>query len=101
SSRGAGAVVFQHDRPPSGGLFGGRFLMVAAPPSSLALPLEPLHTQFLGLLPNIEAHARIFFRHVPCADQKADKIAETVALAWKWLVRLHERGKDVNQFPKV
>jgi hypothetical protein len=25
-------------------------------------------------------------------------MAEMIALAWKWCVRLHERGKDSNEF---
>jgi len=50
------------------------------------------------LLPKIERHACIFFRHIRCDDQRADKVAETVAVAWQWYRRLAERGKDVNQF---
>jgi hypothetical protein len=61
--------------------------------------LEQLHNQFLALLPRIELHARITFRGVRCPDRRADAVAETVALAWKWHVRLVERGKDVTQFP--
>jgi hypothetical protein len=67
--------------------------------STCPLPTESdLQTAFLSLLPLIENHARVYFRHLPCADQKADKIAETVAVAWQWYRRLAERGKDVNQF---
>jgi hypothetical protein len=58
-------------------------------------------TVFLALLPKIEQHARIYFRGIACPDTKADKIAETVALAWAWYVRLTERGKDVAAFPMV
>ena len=61
--------------------------------------VEQLHQQFLALLPRIELHARITFRGVRCPAQREDAIAETVALAWKWHVRLAERGKDVMQFP--
>ena len=61
--------------------------------------LEQLHRQFLALLPRIELHARITFRGVCCPGRRADAIAEAVALAWKWHVRLAERGKDVMQFP--
>jgi hypothetical protein len=75
--------------------------MVTVARSCPALAPDPLQAQFLNLLPKIQEHARIYFRHVLCADQKADKIAETVALAWKWLVRLHERRKDVSRFPMV
>jgi hypothetical protein len=61
--------------------------------------LEQLREQFLALLPRIELHARITFRGVKCPDRRADAVAETVALAWKWHVRLAERGKDVSRFP--
>src|SRR5215469_11837317 len=61
--------------------------------------LEQLREQFLALLPRIELHARITFRGVCCPGRRADAIAEAVALAWKWHVRLAERGKDVRQFP--
>jgi hypothetical protein len=59
------------------------------------------HAVFLALLPKLQTHAQIQFRFVTCRDQRADKIAEVVALAWKWYVRLIEQGKDVKQFPMV
>jgi hypothetical protein len=46
-------------------------------------------------------HARIFFRHITCPDTKAEKVAEAVALAYLWFVRLAERGKDATEFPSV
>jgi hypothetical protein len=61
-------------------------------------PSISLHETFLAVLPKIETHASIAFRHIRCAAKRADKIAETIALAWKWFVRLHERGKDINEF---
>jgi len=60
-----------------------------------------LHVTFLDLLPKLQTHAKIYFRHVRCPAARAERVAETVALAWKWLVRLHEKGKDVDQFPMV
>jgi hypothetical protein len=61
-------------------------------------PSSTLNDAFLALLPTIERHGQICFRHIRCPDRKADKIAEMAALAWKWFLRLHERGKDVNCF---
>lgn len=58
-----------------------------------------LHSVFLSLLPRLQVHAEISFRDVRCPETRADKVAETVALAWVRLVRLHERGKDVMEFP--
>lgn len=56
---------------------------------------------FLVLLPQIERHARIYFRHVACPGLRGDRIAETIGLAWKWHCRLLEQGKDVRAFPVV
>ena len=53
--------------------------------------------RFLALLPRIELHARIYFRFLP-HDRKDEAVAETVALAWHWFLRLTKRGKDVTQF---
>ena len=60
-----------------------------------------LRTRFLSILPRIKTHARIYFRHVKCYHKKADCISETMALAWKWFVRLAEKGKDATQFPST
>ena len=60
-----------------------------------------LHAAFLELLPKLQTHAHIYFRHVKCADKRADKVAETLALAWKWYVRLQQRGQDVSRFSMV
>lgn len=60
-----------------------------------------LHNTFLDLLPRLQTHAAIAFRHIPCPAARADCIAETLALAWRWLGRLQRRGKAVSQFPMV
>lgn len=56
---------------------------------------------FLALLPRIQLHAQVFFRHLKCAHKKADAIAETIALAWLWYLRLARRGKDASRFVTV
>jgi hypothetical protein len=66
------------------------------PPNTRSI--DQFHARFLALLPRIELHARITFRGLKCPDTREDAVAETVALAWKWHVRLAERGKDVMQF---
>ena len=43
--------------------------------------MTALHLRFLSFLPRIEAHARVYFRDVRCRDNRADRIAETIALA--------------------
>src|SRR3954471_2019272 len=58
-----------------------------------------LHAGFLALLPRIETHARIFFRHVRCPGRREDLIAEAVAVAWRWYVRAITPGKAPADFP--
>jgi hypothetical protein len=57
-----------------------------------------MHAEFLVILPRIEVHAKIVFRHLKCPGKKADAIAETLAVAWKWYRGIIARGKDVNAF---
>lgn len=67
----------------------------AHPVSRTGAGKNELQFAFLTLLPRIETHARIYFRHLKCPDRKQDCVQEVIALAWKWFVRLAERGKDV------
>lgn len=60
--------------------------------------MADLHSRFLSFLHRIEAHAKFCFRGIRCADRLADVVAEVVALAWKWFVRLEQRGKDALQY---
>jgi len=60
-----------------------------------------LQARFLSILPRIKTHAGIYFRHVKCCFKKSDFIAEVLALAWRWFVRLAQRGKDATQYPSV
>ena len=62
------------------------------------LPLALLHAQFLALLPRIELHGRIYFRHLRGPQRKAEAIQEMRALAWKWFLRLVGRGRDPADF---
>jgi hypothetical protein len=57
-----------------------------------------LQARLLMLLPRIQQHATVYFRHVRCEQSRAEKIAETVALAWKWFCRLHEKGREAAKF---
>ena len=68
-------------------------------PSDASVPA--LHTAFLALLPRLELHGRIVFRHVRCPQQREDAIQEMRALAWLWFVRLTRRGKDPGDFPSA
>ena len=66
-------------------------------PSPVPAPGDAPGDRFLALLPRVELHARVYFRFLP-PDRKEEAVAETVALAWRWFLRLTERGKDASQF---
>ena len=72
--------------------------LAALPQLSEKRSLDQLHADFLQILPRIETHAQIRFRYLRCPGKRADAIAETIAVAWKWFLRLVEQGKDVNDF---
>jgi hypothetical protein len=69
------------------------------PVQAAAMHLAVLQTAFLAILPRIVKHARFHFRDLRCRHRQDDAVAETVALAWKWFVRLTRRGKDASRFP--
>jgi hypothetical protein len=59
--------------------------------------LDELHAKYLSILPRIELHGRIYFRHLD-PHRKDDAIQEMCSLAWKWFLRLDEQGKDPADF---
>ncbi len=67
---------------------------------SLSPNLAELHARFLAILPRVELHGRIYFRHLRCPHRRADALQEMRALAWQWFLRLHERGRDPADFLK-
>jgi hypothetical protein len=50
------------------------------------------------MVPRIVAHGQVCFRHLRCPFEKADAIAEMLAVGWLWHIRLAQRGKDATQF---
>jgi len=72
--------------------------MVACTSTVPLMPGDSLHARFLALLPRIESHARIYFRHQKCHDRKEECVQEAIAIAWKWFVSLAKRGKDAAEF---
>ena len=66
--------------------------------TSQSLSLPDLQARFLAIMPRIEAHGQICFRHEKCQSKKADRLAEMSAISWKWFLRLHEQGKDPSGF---
>jgi hypothetical protein len=63
--------------------------------------VQHLHAGFLAIVPRIEAHGKVYFRHLKCPDRREDAIAEMVALSWLWFVRLAAKGKDATRFPSA
>ena len=57
-----------------------------------------LQIAFFAAFPRIARHAQIYFRGLKCVDTRDDAVAESVALAWVWFVRLVERGKHPETF---
>jgi hypothetical protein len=71
----------------------------ANPAHASSRPVTRLHNRFLALLPRVELHGRIYFRHLRPHD-KAEAVQEMRALAWQWFLRLHRRGRDPRDFLK-
>jgi hypothetical protein len=71
---------------------------MSALPSAVNGADSNLQTRFLSVLSRIEDHARFYFRAVKCVVRKADCIAETIGVAWKWFCRLAAKGKDATKF---
>ena len=64
-----------------------------------AARLGQLQATFITqVLPRVEAHGRIYFRHVKCPDRKEELLAEMCGLAWKWFVGLVQKDKNVLDF---
>jgi DNA-directed RNA polymerase specialized sigma24 family protein len=57
-----------------------------------------LQTLFFAALPRISRHARFCFRHLKREHDHDDAVAEAVALAWRWFVRLVQQGKHPEEF---
>jgi DNA-directed RNA polymerase specialized sigma24 family protein len=55
-------------------------------------------TTFLKHLPRFEAHARFAFRRLGCPHDRADRVAETIGLAWRHFAALSRRGKKPEEF---
>jgi hypothetical protein len=62
---------------------------------------EALQAHFLQILPRIVTHAQIRFSFLRCPGKRDDAVAETVALAWRWFLRLIAQGKEVDDFVMV
>jgi hypothetical protein len=62
--------------------------------------LVHLQASFLAIvLPRVLSHGRVSFRGIKCPHRREDAIQEMIGLAWKWHLRLAEKGKDATCFP--
>src|SRR5579871_468364 len=62
--------------------------------------LAHLHASFLAIvLPRVLSHGRVCFGSIKCPHRREDVIQDMIALAWRWHLRLAERGKDATAFP--
>jgi hypothetical protein len=70
-------------------------------PTTFSSPaLAHLQASFLAIvLPRVLSHGRVCFRDIACPHHRDDAIQEMIGLAWKWHLRLAEKGKDANRFP--
>jgi len=62
--------------------------------------LAHLHASFLAIvLPRVLSHGRVCFRDIKCPHRRGDAIQDMIGLAWRWHLRLAEKGKDATAFP--
>jgi hypothetical protein len=73
-------------------------MTTAATTPATSNPTDQLHAAFLTILPRIELHGRVYFRHKK-GDKRDAAIAEMVALAWKSFVNCVRNGKNPLEFP--
>jgi hypothetical protein len=67
-----------------------------------AAPPAGSQAHFLAAVwPAVERHARVYFRHLRCPHAREEAVAEAVALAWAWHLRLARRGRDAGLFPRA
>ena len=60
--------------------------------------ITAIQNLFFTALPRIARHARFYFRHLKREHDHEDAVAEVVALAWNWFVRLVRQGKRPEDF---
>jgi DNA polymerase-3 subunit epsilon len=66
----------------------------------IELAPRPAHAAFLSLVPRLQTHARVRFRHLRPVDRE-EAVAEVVAYGFASFLRLKERDKDPATFPAV
>ena len=70
------------------------------PSSPEPASLHVLQITFVSeVLPRIETHAEVCSRGIRCPHSQEEFKADMVALAWKWFLRLIEKGKNPLEFP--
>ncbi len=65
-----------------------------------AAALAHLQASFLAtVLPRVLSHGRVCFGGIKCPHRREDAIQDMIGLAWRWHLRLAEKGKDATAFP--
>ena len=55
-------------------------------------------TTFVELLPRVETLARGYFHFIRCLATRDDLVAETMAMSWKWYLKLEADGRNPCEF---
>jgi hypothetical protein len=76
-------------------------MITSATPSCCPSAHQATQQAFLGILPRLKLHGKVYFRDLKDPERREEAICEMLALAWSWFVRLAERGKDATQFASV
>jgi hypothetical protein len=93
-----GRFVFGYTTAPGEGAVSLEVVPMSTPANPCKPVVDEMHAAFLAFLPWIRLHGQVYFRHVKCLVTREDCIAEMVAIAWKWHVRLAQRGRDASRF---
>ncbi len=51
------------------------------------------------VLPRVLSYGRVCFRGIKCPHRREDAIQDMIGRAWRWHLRLAEKGKDTTAFP--
>lgn len=69
---------------------------ISTPPID-PIVLESLQRGFEEAIPTIEKKAKMYFRGMD-PDKREEMVADTLALGWKYYLRLHQTGKNPDDF---
>ena len=71
-------------------------MITSATPSCCPSAHQATQQAFLGILPRLKLHGKVYFRDLKDPERREEAMCEMLALAWSWFVRLAERGTWVE-----